>query len=60
VSTPYSIPADIGASGFLRAMLGRKATGLHRLLERLMVGFGLVCIRAGEPGERTVGRVAFA
>ena len=41
-------------------MLGRKAPGLDGLLKCVVVGFGLVCIRAGESGEGTVGRVTFA
>jgi hypothetical protein len=48
------------ASRFLHTALGRKAAGLNRLLKCVMVGFGLVCIRAGEQGERTVDRVTFA
>ena len=50
----------IGASGFLHTVFDRKAAGLDRLLECVVVGFGLVGIGAREPCERAIAGVAFA
>jgi hypothetical protein len=44
----------------LNAGLHGKPPRLDGLLERLVVRFGLVCIRAGKLGEGTVGSITFA